>query len=547
MTPTPQQLLAILEQFPRLGWVQTPTPVQAMPQLAARLGLPWLGAKRDDLCTPLFGGAKVRKLDFLLAAEPWASAQAWISVGAIGSGHLVACTAAAQALSRQMHAEVFWEPLSEGVDVNLAYVAGHAAHLHYHRSRLSLALSHPGLLLGAAMPGRAVIPPGGTVPVAMIGLVRAGLELAEQVRDGQLPEPQRIYVSLGSGGTAVGLAMGLAVGGLKSTVYAVAAVERLLATRLRIDHLLQGLRREFTHMGLDDWAEVEPNPLVIDYGHVGRGYGHSSSPSLRAVDALHSEGIDLEPIYTGKAMAGLIADAERAKAGGHKLGNVLFWHTVRRAQPLPAPDDWQGRLPPLLRNHLKLRAPTRLLSRRRWIAVTGLTAVTASAALVWQGGPQLSDWQGTILSAKEAAVLAAAVEALLHPAPEPGTWQAAALGVDRWLAQIATDKQREIKALLHLVDLAPWADGTAKRLAELPIPDRLLHLQRLQRRSALTAQAVQGLCDLSHLGYYQLPCTWTGLQYDGPLVPAKPRPWRRAYLDLLAPPGQMPAALRRQS
>jgi 1-aminocyclopropane-1-carboxylate deaminase/D-cysteine desulfhydrase-like pyridoxal-dependent ACC family enzyme len=192
--------LDVLDGLPRLGWAAEPTPVQPMLELAQELGLGWLGCKRDDLTVPGHGGTKTRKLDFLLASPPWRDAPKWISVGAIGSGHLVACTAAAERLGRQLEAHLFWEPLSAGVLDNLAYTASGPTTLFYHSSRIALALRRPGVLTALHMAGVPVIPPGGTTPVAMLGLVRAGLELAGQVQRGELPEPQRLYVSLGSGG-----------------------------------------------------------------------------------------------------------------------------------------------------------------------------------------------------------------------------------------------------------------------------------------------------------------------------------------------------------
>ena len=66
--------LDILDRLPRLGWAADPTPIQAMPELAAELGLGWLGCKRDDLTQPGSGGTKTRKLDFLLASPPWRDA-----------------------------------------------------------------------------------------------------------------------------------------------------------------------------------------------------------------------------------------------------------------------------------------------------------------------------------------------------------------------------------------------------------------------------------------------------------------------------------------
>lgn len=78
-----------------------------LPLLAAELGLAWLGVKRDDQLDALSGGSKPRKLDYLLAAPPFADAPSWAAVGAIGSGNLVALTGAAAVLGRRLDAHVF--------------------------------------------------------------------------------------------------------------------------------------------------------------------------------------------------------------------------------------------------------------------------------------------------------------------------------------------------------------------------------------------------------------------------------------------------------
>src|SRR5688500_518890 len=116
----------ILEAFrllPSIGFVDEPSPITECSDLAKELGLGWLGVKRDDLLPGLLGGSKVRTLDYLLATEPYADADTWVSVGAVGSGHLTALTAAAEKLNRTLVAHIFWEPAIGTAIDNLAYVA----------------------------------------------------------------------------------------------------------------------------------------------------------------------------------------------------------------------------------------------------------------------------------------------------------------------------------------------------------------------------------------------------------------------------------------
>ncbi len=543
------------DALPRLGWVQEPTPVQEMPSLAAQLGLEWLGTKRDDLTMPLFGGSKARKLDFLLATPPWRDAERWISVGAVGSGHLVACTEAARLLGRKLDAHLFWEPLSAGVLDNLAFIASGSTQLTFHGSRVGLALRNPAVLLSLQSRGIPIIPPGGTVPVGMVGLVRAGVELAAQVRAGVLPEPQRVYVSLGSGGTAVGLALGLALGGLKTTVHAVAAVERALASRTRLRSLMADLQHYLAENGLAIAAEIEPNAVILDYAQVGAGYGKASRSSLDAVTALRSEGIELEPLYTGKAMAALLRDAEKARREGRSIGRVLFWNTVRRAGPLPAQDDWRQKLPAGLQKRLgraelkpqDMAHPS--FSRRRFL-IGATLATGAVIALNLTGYPDVPNWAGTALSEREAVILMAAAEALIPPGPPlpigagRASWRPVADAIDSYVATLAPTSRSDIHALLIVIEHGTPLSLHLHRFSHLQVDERLAYLLELRGHGGVLAEAFAGLRDLCMLGYYQQPATWPELGYPGPWVPAVPRPRRASYAALVAPSTTLPRSIQ---
>ncbi|WP_437323754.1 1-aminocyclopropane-1-carboxylate deaminase/D-cysteine desulfhydrase [Sorangium sp. So ce381] len=339
--------LRMIDDIPRLGWVGAPSPVTALPRLASALGIEFLGVKRDDLCEPLHGGMKMRKLDYVLAAPPFSTSAAWSAAGGIGSGNVAALVAAAQRLGRRVHAHLFWTDLSRGVIDNLAFTASGPASIRFYPSRAALALARPSLFLPLRArddDGAAIVPLGATSALGMVGAARAALELGAQIRAGELPEPARVYVPLGSGGTAAGLAVGLALGGLRSRVVAVAVVERLLASRFRLRALTAELRAALAQRGV---APVPPAaPIDVVHGYLGRGYGSPTPASLAACDALAAEGISLEPVYTGKAMAALMAHARE-----RRLGPVLFWQTARR-EPLPRSDGFCERLPAALARRL---------------------------------------------------------------------------------------------------------------------------------------------------------------------------------------------------
>jgi D-cysteine desulfhydrase len=561
--------LEAVDRLPRLHWVEAPTPVVELPELAERFGLSWIGAKRDDRLPKLGGGTKVRKLDFALADGFLRDCERFASAGAIGSGHLVACARAAELLGKRVVAHLFWEPLSLGVVANLAHTCSGPTELQYHGSRLGLVFSAPAVVLGTerTSTGVPVLPPGATCVAGMLGTVRAGLELAEQVRQGLLPEPQRLYVALGSGGTALGLALGLALGGLKSEVRAVATVERPLASAARLRRLLREIRQRLSSVGVDASLPVR---CVRDFSQVGPGYGRATAAAMAAVAETARLGLHLEPVYTGKAFAALLADAVTAREHGTPLGPVLFWCTVRAHGDAPADPDWRQRLPPTLRNRLDLAEADVARSRwprpaPAWPVTQGLEAATlpsrrwfllgtAAVATVGMGvaraasAPELADWKGESFDAGEAALIAAMAEALLPPAPPLrsdvtglAAWSPVAVAADVYVSRLP----RPLRRLTHLALFALAQSAPSwSTLAAVPVAERRATLQGLCFSATGCALHDCGR-DLVMLGYYQQAACHAAIGYPGPAMPAEPRPRRPAYARLAAAPGTLPATALR--
>ena len=309
-----------------MGWIRTPSPVTALADLAADLGLGSLAAKRDDLLDALHGGTKVRKFDTLLAAEPWRDARRLTSVGAIGSGHVQSLAEACVATEREFVAHVFWQPPSRGVLDNLAASARLATRLTYSANRLELLARHPLASLGMPSPGTMPVPAGGTCAPGTLGTILAGVELAEQIAAGVTPLPDRIYVPFGSGGTAAGIAAGLGWAGLRIEVHGVAVVERVFATRTHAAWIIRGALNWLKQLGISPPPGFEPAPLRLRRGFLGPRYGVATEQSTAAADRLVASGVPAEDVYSGKAMACLLADAPSI-AGR----DVLFWVTPRRA------------------------------------------------------------------------------------------------------------------------------------------------------------------------------------------------------------------------
>jgi D-cysteine desulfhydrase len=506
----------LLEAAPRRGWVDEASPVHSAPKLAESLGLGWLGFKRDDLITALHGGTKVRKLDYLLATPPYADAPGWAGWGATGSGQLVALVAAAQELDRRVTACIFWEPASEEILQNLAFTASGPTEILYRTSRIALAINHPGVLRGTKVRGLPAVPPGATCPAGLLGTVRAGLELADQIKQGVLPAPDRIVVALGSGGTAAGLAVGLGMAGLTPLVHAVGTVERIFMTEA-------ALARSVEQARVVAGTKSTPAPIRVDRRWIGRGYGHPTPAGLAACARIAKEGpegLGLEGVYTGKAMAYLLAEPPPGES-------VLFWQTARRAGPLPAADDWRDRLPSALRRKID-GADHR---RRRFL----LSGAFATVGLASVGGARIA-------ATRPQRVLAAAAEALLPPLEvDP---RAVAAAAERYLA--ATGQARLASMALAIIEHgAPLAAGRWGRLSSLPPAEVEATLSALAGRGATGQRLYRAVRDLVMLGAYQQDDAWVGTGYPGPWVkpsdPARPDP----YAHLVASDVQLPPELRR--
>lgn len=523
-------LLEPVARLPSRGWVTGPSPVTALPHVARHAGLASLSVKRDDLIEGLHGGTKVRKLDVLFATEPFASAPRIASLGAIGSGHLVACAYAADALHKTLDVHAFFEPLSDGVLENLASVASGPTTLHAYGGRVELALRRPALLLASTMDGVPVIPPGAALPAAIAGVVRGALELAEQVRSGALVTPDVVYCALGTGGTVAGLALGLGLAGLKTEVCAVSTTERIFSSSIVVRRQIAAAARWLRAMGVAcDEAQAVRVRFMRD--QLGRGYGIATAQSLAAREIGSAEGVPIEPIYTGKAFAGLLADAAAGRAGKH----ALLWNTVRRG-PLPRDPAWRDRLPVRLDAYLN-RATTRP-SRARRMFVAGSLAALGAVAWGRTSGYAQTAWAGSVLSSWEAEVLAAAAPVLSGIASVEGIIVAA--NVDRFLIPAAPAMTREIHALLALVEHGTTPLGLRlPRFTRLPPDAREGYLVSMGARGGLLAQAVRGLRDLVLVGTYQHESTWDRLGYRGPwaLVPGAPPD---DTLRMRAPRGALP-------
>jgi D-cysteine desulfhydrase len=306
-----------------------PTPVERLPGWGGASAPASLHIKRDDLSGVAYGGNKVRKLEFLLAAAQRAGTPEVMTLGFAGSNHALATAYYARQVGLRCTAMLLPQANARYVRRNLlaSHQCGAELQACPNIAWLSLAIL-VRLLQGRLRDGRfpMFIPGGGSCPLGVVGYVNAGFELREQILARKLPEPDLVYVTMGSMGTAAGLLLGLRAAGLKSRVVPVRVVERRLASprgmlRLlrRTGALLHALDPTFPPL------EFTPADVVSRDDCLGAGYARFTPAAMQAAERVRRDaGIVLNGTYTAKAFAALFDDLDRHVLHGQA---VLFWNT----------------------------------------------------------------------------------------------------------------------------------------------------------------------------------------------------------------------------
>ena len=292
----------------------SPTPLEPQPALAAALRLRELWLKREDRA----GGNKIRGLEFLLAGtEP---KSVFVTVGASGSTHCLATARLAGSLDCHTVVAVFPQPETDA-SRHIADAMGAAATLVV---RASSQLTLPWAVLRAWRAAHHLgqgrprwIAGGGADPRAVVGHLLATLELTEQL--GAASPPDTIVAPLGTGGTAAGIALGLAWLGWTTRVVAVRVAPRIVANQWRVLRLARRTAGLLRRSGVDfSIARSSMRLEVVDA--IGKGYGHPTEEGERARALAAQYGIRLDPTYGAKAFSFFLRHDP-------KIQRAIFWHT----------------------------------------------------------------------------------------------------------------------------------------------------------------------------------------------------------------------------
>jgi 1-aminocyclopropane-1-carboxylate deaminase/D-cysteine desulfhydrase-like pyridoxal-dependent ACC family enzyme len=305
--------------LPRFPLLDGPSPFHALPRLSAALGGGaeiWI--KREDLLPLAFGGNKLRNLEFLIGEALADGADTLVTSGRRWSNHCRLTAAAGAKAGLAVHLVLSGPPTAEdGPNVALERLLGGQVHVAPTGERADREALVADVAARLRAGGRRpfVIDVGGTGVSGAVGQLLAGQELAGQAAAaGGVPDV--VVVPSATGGTQAGLLAGLRLAGLPTRVVGVAVAQPAGELRPRVEALLAGLG-QLAGQKLSERVELDGALLAPGYGRRSRAADEA------AILLARTEGVLVDPIYTAKALAWLVANARGGALDGRR---VVFWH-----------------------------------------------------------------------------------------------------------------------------------------------------------------------------------------------------------------------------
>ncbi|GAB4457636.1 MAG: D-cysteine desulfhydrase [Anaerolineales bacterium] len=315
-----------MKEVSRLHFAHLPTPIEELPRLSDLLAGPRILVKRDDQTGLAFGGNKTRKLEFLVAEALEQGARTLISAGAIQSNHCRQTAAAAARFGLECIL-VLTGDLPAQPSANLLLDELFGAKIVHVADRKDRDRVLQETFEAAAEAGQKpyLVPYGGSSPTGALGYAFAMEELMKQMEDfrslrdfGSL---DWILFGTSSGGTHAGLALGQRLFGFKGRVLGISIDESEEWLKTRVSKLASEAGER-----LGERIEIAPAEVLANADYCRAGYGVLTDAEREAVRLFaRHEGLLLDPVYTGRAAAGMI-DLIR-KGFFRKDETVLFWHT----------------------------------------------------------------------------------------------------------------------------------------------------------------------------------------------------------------------------
>lgn len=301
------------------------TPVYRLGSISKKYGLSSLYIKREDITAPVYGGNKVRNLEFILGEALSQKKQKLTTVSPYGSNFAAALAAQSQRLGMRAQIHHFVPTVNNQLLKHFLFTQQRGADVRLHSGPLywSLGKALAKSTFEGAQSDTYYIPAGGTSVQGCLGPLNAGLEFVQQVKQKLIPEPEYLFVGVGTCGTYAGLLVALRLGGSKTKLIGIRCVDRAIANSLRISHYSNRLLRK---LGLPESISAREvfllEPSTLDY----------AVPFRKANEIVSAfwdlEKVRLDTTYTSKIFYQMLDFVDKFKLANKK---ILYWHTFSAA------------------------------------------------------------------------------------------------------------------------------------------------------------------------------------------------------------------------
>jgi len=362
---------ALFRRFPRLAetlpivpLLTGPTPVRRLAPLEDELGVAELWIKDDGRCAPPYGGNKPRKLEWLLGDARARGFERVVAIGGDGSNYCLATAIHGTRAGFDVTLITMPQPPIEEVRRNLRAGVATGAEYVPTGSDAALVTTLARRVVSGSLRGRRPYATwfGGSSPLGAVGFVEAALELMDQVAAGELPRPDVVFLPTGSVGSHAGLELGLrlhaattddpepppSVVGVRVTPEVLGNPRLVAWTANRCMSVLRAADPGLPRL------RIAPKDVTVREGFFGEAYGVGTRAGMEAMERLGPLGVGLDPTYSAKTMAALLAAGEAGELRGRR---ALFWVTFNACplDDLPAGD--LADLPESLRRRVDTLAP----------------------------------------------------------------------------------------------------------------------------------------------------------------------------------------------
>jgi len=305
--PLFQRYPALEGRIPWIALGRFPVSVHKLEKLGKHVGASNLWIKREDSSGELYGGNKIRKLEFTLAEARSRNKEFILTFGGSGSNHVLATTIYAKSLGMKTVAILVPQPPTFHVSRNLRAYAHYGTQVLYLEDSLKL----PKLLAQYPkrnLPKTYILPPGGSNVTGTLGFVNCAFEIYDQAQKGIMPMPKYIWLAAGTGGTVAGLLLGAKLCGLDAKIMAVRVTQSNMVNEQIVAMMVNKTSKFLTSIDPSvPEVSIEPYEVEMLKGFLGPGYGHVTPEAKEAIELVEDlEGIDAEGTYTAKAIAAMI-------------------------------------------------------------------------------------------------------------------------------------------------------------------------------------------------------------------------------------------------